>query len=280
MTLVILCVVILGVLRRVGGPEFLGALFPQPTINIKVPEDRFYLPANGTGTIYHLDYYSFSYSEKFEQAEWVAYILERTQLDMPNVKRTDNFRADLDISTRSADPNDYRGSGYDRGHLVPAADMAFGVEAMSTTFLMSNISPQVHTFNGGIWRELEELTRGWAKYFKRLYVVSGPILTEAPIEYIGRNKVAVPSAFFKVLLDIDEPEQKGIAFLIPNAKSDAPLQDYMLSIDSLESITGFDFYPDLLEDQVEEKLESEFNPDLWKTNDKKYHLRVEKWNNQ
>ncbi|MBR9920813.1 MAG: DNA/RNA non-specific endonuclease [Bacteroidetes bacterium] len=280
MTVVILCVLLVGLLKRVGGDGWFSMLFQPAEVNVQPPEERFYLPSGGSGSIIHHQFYSLSYSEQHEQAEWVAYPLERERLKMPYVKRTNDFRPDPAVNTRSANDDDFRGSGYDRGHLVPAADMAFKTEAMSETFFMSNISPQVHTFNGGIWRELEELTRGWAKYFKRLYVVTGPVLTEAPEKWIGRNNVAVPTAYFKVLLDVDEPELKGIAFLMPNEESDRPLQDYMLSIDSLENITGLNFYDGFLDADLEAQLEGSYDPDLWKTSDKKFRLRVEKWNNQ
>ncbi|MEL6656810.1 MAG: DNA/RNA non-specific endonuclease [Bacteroidota bacterium] len=239
-----------------------------------------FLPSEVDGSqVYHYKNYSLSYNEDYEQADWVAYILTRDELRQPWSERVDNFRPDPAIRSGSATPNDYRGSGYDRGHMVPAADMAFDAAAMDETFLMSNISPQSRNFNQGIWRELEELTRDWAKKFGRLYVVSGPVLSEDPKGYIGRaNNVAVPSAYFKVLLDLDDPEQKAIAFLLDNEVNYEPLYKFTTSVDEIEELTGIDFFPDFMPDGLEEELESSYNKDLWPFSKRKYDLRVERWN--
>ncbi|RMF03167.1 MAG: DNA/RNA non-specific endonuclease [Bacteroidetes bacterium] len=244
-----------------------------------VGEAHFLPAALPHSTIYHYKRYSLSYNERYEQADWVAYVLEGENLRKPWAERSDNFRPDPSISSKSATPDDYRGSGYDRGHMVPAADMAYDAEAMDETFLMSNISPQARNFNQGVWRELEELTRDWAKKYKRLYVVSGPVLSEKPKAYIGRdNKVAVPTAYFKVLLDLDEPEQKAIAFLLPNEVSYKPLFEFATSIDEVEAVTGIDFFADFMPESLEVELESNFNTDLWYFSKQKYDIRVNKWN--
>ncbi|MEO0723347.1 MAG: DNA/RNA non-specific endonuclease [Bacteroidota bacterium] len=239
-----------------------------------------FLPSEVNGSqVYHYKNYSLSYNEDYEQADWVAYILTRDELRQPWSERVDNFRPDPAIRSGSASPNDYRGSGYDRGHMVPAADMAFDAAAMDETFLMSNISPQSRNFNQGIWRELEELTRDWAKKFGRLYVVSGPVLSEDPKGYIGRaNNVAVPTAYFKVLLDLDDPEQKAIAFLLDNEVNYEPLYKFTTSVDEIEELTGIDFFPDFMPEELEEELESSYNKDLWPFSKRKYDLRVERWN--
>lgn len=237
------------------------------------------MPTSTTGEVILNPYYALSYSEKHEQAEWVAYKLTAERLNMPWVKRTDNFLPDPKVTRASATPNDYRNSGYDRGHLVPAADMAFSEEAMASTFLMSNISPQSRNFNKGIWRELEELTRDWAKKNEELYVVTGPVLAQTPKGAIGENEVSVPAAYFKVLLDYTEPQIKGIGFILPNEVSYEPLFEYAVSIDEVERMTGLDFFPNLLsEDSEEQKIESDVNIDLWEFNKKKYELRTRKWN--
>ena len=242
-------------------------------------EDHF-LPSSIRGSeIYYYKDYAISYNEDFEQADWVAYILTRENLTKPWSERIDNFRPDPAISSGSATPNDYRGSGYDRGHMVPAADMAYDPEAMDETFLMSNISPQSRNFNQGIWRELEELTRDWAKKFGRLYVVSGPVLSQEPKGYIGKdNDVAVPVAYFKVLLDLDEPEQKGIAFVLDNEVNYEPLYKFTTSIDAVEELTGIDFFEDFMPAELESEIEGNYNKDLWPFSKRKFDLRVEKWN--
>lgn len=248
----------------------------EPEIG-KLPSGTF-LPTSTTGQVVKHRYYTLSYSEEGEQAEWVAYQLTRAGLKQKNVKRTNDFREDDLIKTGSATIYDYRRSGYDRGHLVPAADMAFNREAMSETFYMSNISPQLRHFNGGIWRELEELTRDWAYKFKKLYIVTGPILTKRAIERIGKNKVEVPAAYYKILLDLEEPELKAIAFIMPNEVSDKPVYDYVVTIDEVEELTGINFFPNLMSPALEEQLESTSNKHLWEFSLQKYELRVQQWN--
>jgi endonuclease G len=249
-------------------------------INEEYDEGRYYLPGGTDGQIIRHKYYTLSYSEEHEQAEWVAYVLTRERLSVPWVQRVDDFMPDPKVRTQSATPDDYRGSGYDRGHLVPVADRSFSEEAMQETFYMSNISPQSRNFNQGIWRELEELTRNWAKKFKKLYVVTGPVLTQRPKGRVGDNGVSIPQSYYKVLLDLSEPEIKAIAFLLPNQVNYDPLYEFAVSIDEVEELTGIDFFSELLDDNEEEELESSFNIDLWQFSKKKYDLRVKQWNNR
>jgi len=240
--------------------------------------NNYYLPTSTTGQIIKHQYYTMSYSEEHEQPEWVAYEITRDQFQGKWVKRKDNFRSDPKVKSKSASKRDYRGSGYDRGHLVPAADMAFNEQAMSETFFMSNMSPQKRNFNGGIWRELEETTRDWAKKYKHLYVVTGPILTQQKLDKVGHNEVTVPSSYFKVLLDVTGPELKGIGFILENEVSDEPLATYATTIDEVESLTGIDFFPELLSEEKEANLEGKVEVDRWKFSRKRYLQRVKSWN--
>ncbi|MDZ4681269.1 MAG: DNA/RNA non-specific endonuclease [Saprospiraceae bacterium] len=241
--------------------------------------NEFYLPT-ASGQVVKHRFYSLSYVEAHEQAEWVAYTLTRDNLKKGWVERQDNFLPDPKVRTESATPNDYRNSGYDRGHLVPAADMAFDEDAMMETFFMSNISPQAKNFNKGIWRELEELTRSWAEKNVKLFVVTGPILTGAVKGKIGANEVSIPTAFYKVLLDLNEPEKKAIAFVVPNEISYEPLYKYVKSVDEVEQLTGIDFFPELMPKEMEQELEARYNLDLWEFNKKKFETRTQKWNVQ
>ncbi len=253
--------------------------YGDPYIKETAVEERFYIPGNSNGQIIHKRHFSLSYVEKYEQAEWVAYDLTIHELNSPKVKREKRFRPDYDVSTRSAFHRDYSRSGYTRGHLAPAADMAFDSIAMKESFYMSNISPQTRPFNNGIWRELEEQVRDWGRKYQQVYVVTGPLFDDIKGQ-IGQNRVTVPSSFFKVILDLKEPESKGIAFVIPHERSDRHLKEYAISIDQLEKMTGFDFFKDLMTPILETKLESSFNLDLWTFNDQRYQLRVDKWNHQ
>lgn len=236
-------------------------------------------PGRGNQLVLH-HHFALSYDERHEQAEWVAYELTLDQLNSARQERFDYFAPDIKIPSRSAVHRDYSGSGYTRGHLAPAADMAYDPVAAEECFFMSNISPQLKAFNNGIWRELEENVRDWARKNRRLYIVTGPVLSKGIRGKIGRNRVSVPSLFYKVLLDYTEPELKGIAFLLPNKKSEQPLQDYACSIDSVENVTGIDFFSKLSVPEKIEPLESKININVWSFNRERFKDRVEVWNKQ
>lgn len=198
--------------------------------------------------------YTLSFNEQHEQAEWVAYTLSKSEV-LGKAKRKDNFKSDGDIETESASLSDYKGSGYDRGHLAPAADMSKNQRIMDESFYMSNMSPQEPSFNRGIWKKLEEQVRDWVLEDTLLYVVTGPALREG-LKTIGENEVSVPEYYYKVIADFSEPELKCIAFLMPNEKSNESIYNYVVSVDSLEKLTGLDFYP-LLPDAIENQLEQD-----------------------
>jgi endonuclease G, mitochondrial len=239
-----------------------------------------YLPTSTTGEIVRHKYYTLSYSENDEQAEWVAYVLTRQRLQMDWQDRPDLFETDPLVRTGSATLSDYRSSGYDRGHLAPAADMAFNTTAITESFFLSNISPQVRDFNHGVWKELEELSRDWAIKFNKLYVVTGPLLKDGGKGEIGANRVTVPTAYYKILLDLSETNPKAIAFIVPNEVSYDPLFKYVVTIDEVEKQTGINFYPKLMSRELERDLESNPNYDLWPFSKKKFDLRVNKWNKE
>lgn len=243
--------------------------------------EKSFLPESTTGDVIHHSHYSLSYNEEHEQAEWVAYRLTEESLRKPNVKRAKRFNYDKKVASRSAVHSDYTRSGYTRGHMAPAGDMAFSVEAMQESFFMSNMSPQVKECNGGIWRELEETTRDWAFDHDELYVVSGPVLTDGHvITKIGKNQVSVPDLFYKILLDNKGPKKHAIAFLIPNERSTKPLKDYIVSIDEVEELVGIDFFSDFLPGDQETALESSTSRDGWKFSTKRFENRIRNWNNR
>lgn len=253
---------------------------PEENAGEASAESLYYLPSTALGEVVSHQFYAISYVEKYEQPEWVAYELTADRLNAPWVDRTDNFRPDHMVAEGSATPNDYRNTKYDRGHLCPAADMAFSEQAMSETFLLSNISPQEPGFNKGVWRELEELTRDWAKRSKHLYVVTGPVLTQPIKFWIGENQVAVPPSYYKVLLDLEDPERKAIGFVLPNETSDERIESFATTVDEVEKLTGINFFQKLLPPAEEAGLEANFDLNLWKSNDKKYQIRVKQWNLQ
>lgn len=237
----------------------------------QVPDDI--LPASA-GEIVRHTWYVLAYNEDYEQAEWVAYQLTRQHLNENHAERPNTFRPDPDVRTESATPRDYASSGYDKGHLCPAADMAFDSKAIDETFYMSNISPQVPAFNVGIWRELEELTRDWARKFKDLYVVTGPVLRPGR-PHIGFSKVAVPEAFYKVLYAPDQ--EKSIAFVIPNELGNQSVMSFSCNIDQVEELTGIDFFPKLL-NGPNEAIEASLDRSIWPVNAAREEQRIKEWN--
>jgi endonuclease G len=230
-------------------------LFLSPTFLFSQEVSTF-LPTNN-GELVHHSYYSLSYSQQHEQAEWVFYEIN-SNTNLGQVRRTNNFRSDNLISANSASLSDYKGSGFDRGHLAPAADMSFNYIAMSESFLLSNMSPQNASFNRGVWKKLESLVRTWGNYTD-IYVVTGPILNSCSTS-IGGNNVCVPNYFYKVIYD--PQNQKMISFILPNKKGNKSLNKYVCTTDSLEKITNIDFFP-ILENNLEERLESEIHKELW-----------------
>lgn len=196
--------------------------------------------------------YTLLYNETHEQANWVAYQLTKEETNKL-YDRTDKFIADPKVKTGTASEKDYQGSGYDRGHLAPASDMGWSAATMAESFYYSNMSPQTPSFNRGIWKKLEELVRTWAIENGTLYIVTGPVLTKG-LQTIGPNNVSVPNYYYKVVLDYSEPDIKAIGFILPNSASKEPLANFAVTLDSVEKLTGIDFFP-MLEDKQEELIE-------------------------
>ena len=220
-----------------------------------------YLPTSTTDQIVEHAYYTLSYNEKHEQAEWVAYKLLKKHTTYNKFKRP-YFEADPLVKTNSASWKNYKNSGYDRGHLCPAADRRFNKKAHDETFLTSNISPQIREFNAGIWNDLEKKVRYWLKKDKQFYVVTGPVFGNSK-KTIGFEQVTVPTHFFKVILKYGSGDPKLISFLIPQQTTSRNLSEFIITTDNLEKILNIDFFP-ALPDDLENKLEAENNKTSWK----------------
>ncbi len=205
--------------------------------------------------------YTLCYNEEHEQPLWVAYLLTADEVFAGEADRVDNFREDPSIPTGSATLDDYRGSGYDRGHLCPAADQSWSVQAMDDSFYLSNMSPQTHSFNAGIWLDLESAVRTMAAQNNEICVVTGPVLTDGPYKTIGENKVSVPNAYYKVILDYYGDEKKAIGFVL-HQDDKGKISTFAVSVDYVEALTNIDFFP-LLDDEEEKALEDQCEPELW-----------------
>lgn len=225
----------------------------------KETNDFNYLPTNTTNAVYNHKTYTLSYAEDYEQAEWVAYELNKTDINYTTYDRP-FFEVDKKVITGSAHWRNFKNSGYNKGHLCPAGDRKKSFEEYEETFLTSNISPQSYNFNSGIWNRLEQKVRYWAQRYDGVYVVTAGVLQE-DLKTIGYENVAVPKYFYKVILTKDL--KRMIGFLVPHKDSDKSLYSFVVSVDSIEKMTGIDFFPEL-EDNLENKLESDSNAKSWK----------------
>ena len=205
------------------------------------------------------DALTLSYNEEHEQANWVVHVITKDVM-FGNVGRTNNFRLDPLVETITADSADYWDSGYDRGHLAPSADFRWSLKALSQSYFYSNMSPQRPELNRESWARLENLVREWAIDADELIVVTGPVLNKN-LKKIpqGSLDVSIPELYFKVILDNVGDEKRGIGFILPNQRVRNRLVDYAVSIDSIEILTGIDFYP-ALENTLENEVEANNDP--------------------
>lgn len=205
--------------------------------------------------------YVASYNKTTLLPNWVAWHLtaERTE---GSAKRSGvDFAEDTEVPEPRATDWDYYNSGYDRGHMCPAADNKWSKKAMEESFLFTNMCPQNGNLNRGDWNEMEMACRKWAKKYGDLYIVCGPILYKGKHKTIGKNKVVVPEAFFKVVLRMGDDPQ-AIGFIYKNTSGNRPKDSYVNTVDEVERITGIDFFPSLPDD-VEKKVEAECDLGLW-----------------
>ena len=219
------------------------------------------LPTNNKGLTIKHTYYTLSYSSNDKQAEWVAYSLTPMLIN-GSQKRASKFKADP-LITDPVGPSSYTKSGYDRGHLCPAADMKLSDVSMNESFYMSNMSPQAPSFNRGIWSKLEDKVRDWALQKNGVYVVTGPLLNKS-CGFVARS-ITVPCAYYKIIFKQTKSGVEAIAFMLPNAGSSLPLKEFVISIDELEALTGIDFFA-ALPDKEEEKFESRVLTNNWQWN--------------
>ena len=210
-----------------------------------------FLPRSNNQIVNHHTY-SLSYNEQHEQAEWTAHVLRASDITNNDYKRP-YFEVDDKVKTKAAHWRNYKKSGYDKGHLVPAGDRKSTKAAHDETFLTSNISPQEHAFNAGIWNTLEQKTRYYAKRYDEIYVITGSVLKDN-LKSIGSEDVSVPEQYYKILYRNDSDGGKMVAFLMPHEKTNKSIYDFITSVDKIEELTGTDFFyqlPDYIEDKLE-----------------------------
>lgn len=210
--------------------------------------------------IVHHTGYIVSYNESLRLPNWVAYELTR-QETQGNAKRSNRFIPDPMIKGTIATNSDYLHSGYDKGHMAPAADMKWSSIAMKESFYFSNICPQHPELNRKKWKDLEDKIRDWAIEDSAIIIICGPIVDKTP-KVIGKNKVVIPQQFFKAILSPFTQPPKAIGFLFTNEQSVSPLSNYAVSVDSIEILTGMDFFSPL-PDHIEDSIEAHLNINQW-----------------
>jgi endonuclease G len=234
-------------------------------------------------TVHHIENLEFPYAENpdniitytgfsllfnapHKQPDWVVYMISRERIANSTEKRKDNFRPDPSIKSGTAQLADYKGSIYDRGHLAPVSDLLWSKAAMNESSLLSNISPHLASFHqaAGIWYKLEDLVKIWAMEYDTLYVVAGPVLKQPIRESIGASKVSVAEYFYKVILNYTSDRIEGIGFIMPHetVKSGNPVWHYAVSIDSVQTFTGINFFHRLPEAQ-QQYIESRLCESCW-----------------
>lgn len=201
-----------------------------------------------------------SYNADWHIPNWVAYELT-CQESLGTLPRAKHFKSDPKVKGDFVDTRSYSNSGYDRGHMAPAGDMKWNESAMESSFYLSNICPQNPNLNKGDWKDLEEKVRQWACVYGNLYVACGPIVSSNH-KVIGYHKVAVPSYFYKVCLAQIEGVWQAIGFYFENSPGNKALRNYCMSVDSIEQLTGIDFFP-ALDDKIEQAVESSFIISAW-----------------
>ena len=211
-------------------------------------------------TIINREGYAIGYSNKYKQPIWVSYNLTEEEVKTKKSSRNDDFRSDWRLWGQSAEPADYKGSNYDRGHLAPAADMRWSNKSMSQSFFMSNMSPQTAELNRGAWRKLEKAVRDWAVKYKKIHVISGPIFNSHDYKRIGRNRVAVPHAYYKVIYAPEQNEMIG--FILPNADANSKLSRYAMSVYDVEEAAQLEFFM-ALAPEIRKKLKNKINENFW-----------------
>ena len=236
---------------------------PQPTteVNDSVAYELPRLNNNQPEQVIEHIGYTVSYNPNWLVPNWVAYELTAAETGGEQ-ERSNHFKPDPLVEGDPVVTSDYSKSGYDRGHMAPAADMKWSEQAMRESFYMTNICPQLHNLNAGDWKDLEEMARSWAQQYGNIYIACGPIV-EADYPTIGKNHtIAVPAAFYKVFLRQTNKGWTSIGFIMPNQAGNRPLMTYMLPVDEVEAQTGLDFFYNL-PDSIEAQVESDYSISDW-----------------
>ena len=220
-----------------------------------------FFPVDKQDQIIKHQYYTIAYCPKYKEAVWVGYNLSLNMIK-GKAKRPKTFSVDPLLIYPSAQNSDYYKSGYDKGHLCPAADMKFSQTAMNETFYLSNVSPQRADLNRDVWDKLEKLVRSWLSTIDSdLFIFTGTLFDKTNTT-IGDDKIAVPYAFYKIIYDYKAANQKMIAFIMPNKECNKRLAKYVVPVDSIQKLTNIDFFPKV-DLPLQTKLEAHSDTSQW-----------------
>lgn len=244
--------------------KFFGFVVTMLFLIPMIGQDNSYLPVGGAfDRVLIQKGYIVGFDDDLKLPEWVAYYLEKSELKAVT-KRDDLFQFHPDVPEKFQNsPYSFRGSGYDRGHMAPSADLCWSVSAMYESFYMTNMAPQLAAFNRGVWKETEELTRNWARHYNGVYVISGSVFQPYTLSMPTGSGVEIPKQFFKIIFR--EEDSEAIAFLFENKKLSGNPRKYITNINTIEELTGLDFFSEF-EDEKEERIESKSDASKWKFN--------------
>lgn len=233
----------------------------EPTLEIGSPLLAAAIPKE---KILRREGYVVSYNIQNREPNYVAWLLTPERL-VGNAKRSNTFYEDPELTAdEKSRLSDYYNSGYDRGHMCPAADNRWSLTAMIESFYLSNVCPQIHSLNSGDWNELETACRNHVKnHHENIYIIAGPIYTSSEARYLRRKRrVRIPDKFFKALLCLDKGREKGIAFVYQNRPQQNPLEHYATTIDDVEQQTGYNLF-NTVTPRLQTRLEAQSEPDKW-----------------
>ena len=257
-----LVAIIVGIVSLITGKSWTDWEITQEVIqesNKQADTERMEIPImkQKQGQIIQRTGYTLSYDAKNKTPQWVAWELTKEET-RGNEERSTEFFPDPDVIGTKVVTYDYSHSGYDRGHMAPAGDMKWNKKAMEESFYMTNICPQNHNLNAGVWSTLEQQCRRWAETGTTVYIACGPILDSSrKAQYIGdKHRVRVPEAFFKVVLyGLETSHPKAYGFVFENKAGKKPLTHYARTVDEIELLTGYDFFT-TLDDAFEQQIEA------------------------
>ncbi|MDR3141559.1 MAG: DNA/RNA non-specific endonuclease [Tannerellaceae bacterium] len=212
--------------------------------------------------------FTVSYNADFRIANWTVYELTADEAKAKEVGRAAKFFPDPEAKGVSATNDDYKHSGYDRGHLVPAGDMKWSKEGMHASFYFSNICPQNRELNAGLWHSIEKQCRAWAVKYGAIVIVTGPVI-EDNMKRLGENKVGIPDKFYKVISSTAGDKSRSIGFLVENRNyENRLLKEVAVTVDSVESVTGIRFFTSF-PPGTQKEMKSAIDWTYWKFNKSK-----------